>query len=69
MLEFINLVCKYFNHANVDNKDIFDDLIDAECRRTENVILLAALALGGNEVCSSYFTNFSLITEEGFFDF
>ena len=34
--------------------DIFDDLIDAECH-TENVILLA-LALGGNEDCSSYFT-------------
>ena len=53
MLKFINLVRKYFNHAKAD-KDIFDDLIDAECR-TENVILLA-LALGGNEDCSSYFT-------------
>ena len=64
MLEFINLVCKYFNHAKVDSKDIFDDLIDAECCRTENVLLLA-LALGGNEVCSSYFTFHKLLINHG----
>ena len=67
MLKFINLVCKYFNHAKAD-KDIFDDLIDAECH-TENAILLALALGGGNEDCSPYFTNSSLITEEGSFDF